>query len=222
MRRLLIIIFSCFLHLIYSQNCGCSKKPELKNLISCRPTIFKNKAKIFWEYNCNSSWITFQKGKYQHKIYSLDKATMEFSTRLGYINWTEYKNSFLIENSMASGCCDPHEYILYSKETGVKIANLGTAIFKNDSDKDPYVLTMSGNDEVLFTNLNDNKSCRIKIPQKKIENTLKNSDKFYAEELFENFQLKKGILSMQLKYKDSRNSKWKKEAIILNTAKSCN
>ncbi|GAA5092526.1 hypothetical protein GCM10023210_21560 [Chryseobacterium ginsengisoli] len=147
---------------------------------------------------------------------------MEFSTRLGYINWTEYKNSFLIENSMASGCCDPHEYILYSKETGVKIANLGTAIFKNDSDKDPYVLTMSGNDEVLFTNLNDNKSCRIKIPQKKIENTLKNSDKFYAEELFENFQLKKGILSMQLKYKDSRNSKWKKEAIILNTAKSCN
>jgi hypothetical protein len=48
---------------------------------------------------------------------------MEFTTRLGYIQWTEYKNSFLIENSKASGCCDPHEYILYSKETGKRLLN---------------------------------------------------------------------------------------------------
>lgn len=221
MKQLLIVIFSLFLHLVYSQNCGCSKKPELKNLISCQATVFKNKAKIYWEYNCNASWITFQKGKIRRKIYSLDKNTMEFTTRLGYIQWTEYKNSFLIENSKASGCCDPHEYILYSKETGKKIAELGTAIFSDDSSKNPYVLTMSGNDEVLFTNLNTNQSCRIKVSQKKIENTLKNSDILYAEELFENFQFKKGMLSMQLKYKDSGNF-WKKEKIFLDTAKDCN
>jgi hypothetical protein len=219
MKRLLIIVFSCFLNLIYSQTCSCSKKPELKDLISCKPTIFKNGAKIFWEYDCNSSWITFQNGKKKKKIFELEKEWIDFSSRLGYRSWTEYKNSFLIENSVVSGCCQPLEYILYSKETGNKIAELGTAVFKNDSGKHPYTLTMIGNDEVLFTNLNNNKSYGIKIPWKKIEYTLKNSDKFYAEELFENVQMKNGLLSMQLKYKDSKNSKWKKEFIKFNTVR---
>ncbi|MDQ0592054.1 hypothetical protein QFZ37_000423 [Chryseobacterium ginsenosidimutans] len=219
MKRPLIIFFSCFLNWIYSQTCGCLKKPELKSLISCKPTIFKNKAEIFWEYNCNSSWITFQNGKKEKKIFKLEKELIEFSGRLGYINWTEYENSFLIENSIISGCCQPLEYILYSKKTGEKLAELGTAVFKNDLGKHPYTLTMQRGDEVLFTNLNNNKSCGIKVPWKKIEYTLKNSDKFYAEELFENVQLKNGFLSMQLKYKDSKNSKWKKEIITFNTIK---
>jgi hypothetical protein len=49
------------------------QKAGIKSLISCQPTVFKNKAKIYWEYNCNASWITFQKGKIRRKIYSLDK-----------------------------------------------------------------------------------------------------------------------------------------------------
>lgn len=217
MKCFLLMFFSCFFRLIYSQTCGCSKEPMLKNIISCKPTQFKNKAKIFWEYNCNSSWITFQKGKYTKKIFSLEKQYIELSGRLGYRSWTEYKNSFLIENSMVSGCCQPAEYILYYKESGEKIRELGTIIFIDDSKISPYILTMKNYDVLLFTNLNNNKSYNIKIPKNRIQRTLNNSKILYPEKLFGNIQLKNSLLSMELEFMETKNSKWKKQIIKFDT-----
>lgn len=64
MKQLLIVIFSLFLHLAHSQNCGCSKKPELKNLISCQPTVFKNKAKYIGNTTAMLHGLRFKKGKF--------------------------------------------------------------------------------------------------------------------------------------------------------------
>ena len=95
MKTFAILLLSCFSTLISSQICSCSQMPDLKDLISCKTTTFQNGAKIYWEFDCNSSWITFQNGALKKKIFELDKTEMEFTGRLGYKSWTELGNSFL-------------------------------------------------------------------------------------------------------------------------------
>lgn len=220
MKNLLTIVAVFFsINWAFSQKCSCSENPHLKKVIFCEPSRFKNNAKIYWEYDCNSSWITFQKGNVKKKIFKLEKNLIELTGRLGYRNWTEYKNSFLIENSVISGCCEPAEYILYNKNTGEKISELGTVISINNSEAQPYTITLKTNSELLYTNLNNNKSYSIKIPHEKIKNTLENTNKFHPEYLFEDFGIKNNILSIHLRYKESKNSNWKVEVIKFNITK---
>lgn len=210
----ILILFYSFS--AYGQQCSCAQKPELKDAISCEAAQFQNKAKIYWEYNCNSSWITFQKGKEKRKIFELEKEFMELSGRLGYRSWTEYKNSFLIENSLVSGCCQPSEYILYDKNNGRKIKELGTVVFINDTKDQPYMITLKTTHKLLYTNLNNNISYPIKIPANNIENTLRNSEELYPEKLFENIHLKNKMLFISLKYRESKESDWKVKIITLH------
>ena len=221
MRTALTIILVCFFTQIYSQKCECSTNSDLKNLISCKQTKFQNGAKIYWNYDCNSSWIIFENGNIKKKIFELDKQFIDYSGRLGYRNWTEYKNVFLIENSIVSGCCQPGEFILYNKNNGKKIAELGTIIFLNDSKNIPFALTFKNNSQLLFTNLNENKFCEIKIPLNLIKKTLQNSNELYSENLFENIEFKNELLTFDIKYKETKNSNWKKKSIIFDAKKYC-
>lgn len=215
MKYLLTLLIFFSLHLTYGQQCSCSKKPELEDVISCEATHFKNGAKLFWEYNCDSSWITFQNGNHKKKIFELEKEFIELSGRLGYRSWTEYPNSFLIENSLVSGCCQPAEYILFDKNNGTKKSELGTFVFISN-EKQPYIITLKSSTKLLYTDLETNKSCPIKIPENIIEETLQNSDELYPEKLFENIHLKNGILSLSLKYKESKEAEWKVKIISLD------
>lgn len=201
---------------VYGQQCSCSQKPELKDVLSCEATLLQNGAKIYWEYDCNSSWITFQKGKEKRKIFELEKEFIALSGKLGYRNWTEYKNSFLIENSLASGCCQPAEYILYDKNNGRKITELGTVIFISDTKDQPYTVTLKNNHQLLYTNLNNNRSYPVKIPENLIENTLKNSEELYPENLFESIHVKNKMLFISLRYKESKKADWKVKTITRN------
>ena len=208
--------------MISAQICSCSEMPDLKELISCKTTTFQNEAKIYWEFDCNLSWITFENGGLKKKIFELDKSEMEFSGRLGYQSWTEFENSFLIENSLVSGCCQPDEYILYNKNNGDKISDLGTLVFIEKSGKKPFLLTLKGNDDLLFTDLSDSKSYVMNISTDKIDKTLENSDELYAENLFQNVQMQNGLLSIELRYKVSKKGKWKKKIITFDVNKAEN
>ena len=222
MKTFAILLLSCFSTMISAQICSCSEMPDLKELISCKTTTFQNEAKIYWEFDCNLSWITFENGGLKKKIFELDKSEMEFSGRLGYQSWTEFENSFLIENSLVSGCCQPDEYILYNKNNGDKISDLGTLVFIEKSGKKPFLLTLKGNDDLLFTDLSDSKSYVMNISTDKIDKTLENSDELYAENLVGNVQMKNGLLSMELRYKVSKKGKWKKEIITFDVNKAEN
>lgn len=40
-----------------SKNCDCTKDTLLAQIISCEPISLDNGAKLYWNYNCDSSWI---------------------------------------------------------------------------------------------------------------------------------------------------------------------
>lgn len=122
MKIVVIVIFMVFSQFSFAQNCSCKKKNQLNEIISCEKTIFKNGAKIYRQFNCDSSWLVFEnKAKKKKILFSLDKDLIELTGRLGYTGCIEYGNTFMIENRLVSGCCDPSEFVLFNKNNGKKL-----------------------------------------------------------------------------------------------------
>ncbi len=93
MRPLLIIALLFFINSSFGQKqCSCDSNQFLKEIISCDPVIFKNDAKLFTQYNCDSSWLTFQNKKGKKTIIYTLESLVELTGRLGYSYATEYKS----------------------------------------------------------------------------------------------------------------------------------
>lgn len=202
---------SLIAELLIGQNCSCKTQPEFSKIISCEKTIFKNGAKIYREFNCDSSWVIFESKNNKKKIiFSLNKAFIELTGKLGFVNWFEYKDTFLIENHKVSGCCEPYEYLLFDKKSGEKIANIGRVTFYSKNEKYPYFVSIDKENSNFLSvlNLETNKVFKIDLPKGRIEKTMKINGGLFPEKLFENGNIKNGIFEIQYKYKKTEESEW--------------
>lgn len=205
------IILSIISQLLFGQNCSCETQPGLNEIISCKKTIFKNGAQIYREFTCDSSWVVFEsKSKKKKILFSLDKELIELTGKLGFADWIEYKNSFLVEYHTISGCCDPYEYILFDKTNGKKIINIGREIFHSEIDKYPYFVTIDKENSnfLSFLNLETNKIFKINLPKGRIEKTMKIINSHFSETLFENGEIKNGVFEIKYNYKKTEKDKW--------------
>ena len=180
----------------------------LNELISCKPHILKNNAKLFWSFNCDSSWLTFESPRGKKKIlYSLDKDFLDLTTRIGHVYFKEFKNTFLYTNKVISGCCDPEDYYLYDKSNGDSIRYLGRAIYVSDNISLPFVVTITNSnyDENSITNynslsiynLNTRKKFKVPFPKGLIEKGIKNNDYMFPEFIFDEAEIKNKILILK-------------------------
>jgi hypothetical protein len=211
MKIIVTFIFIIISQFSSAQNCSCKERPQLNEIISCEKTTFKNGAKIYYQFNCDSSWLVFEsKTKEKKKLFSLDKSLIELTGRLGYLSWAEYNNTFIIENRLVSGCCDPSEFVLFNKNNGKKIANLGREIYHSNIKKYPYFVTIDSKESnfLKFFNLSTNKLFKINLPIGRIEKTLKITTEIFFESLFEEGEIKNGIFEIEYRYKTQHNGKW--------------
>jgi len=132
MIKALFMFTSCILTFgqLYGQKkqCHCDKDTFMNNAtVSCETKILKNKAKLYWQYNCNKIWLTLETIKRQ-KI-TLDEVPVEYygyTYRLGFHFVKEFDNSILFRSGCpANGPC---LYTLIDKTTGKKIDEFGQLI----------------------------------------------------------------------------------------------
>lgn len=198
------------------QTCGCDKKTFLNDIIDCSPTIFRNGAKLYRQYDCKSSSIIFQYGKIKKKIFELDAQLMELTGKLGYSDWTEYKQSFLIENRVASGCCQPSEFILFDKNSGRIIKELGSKIFLDNSRPiAKFLLTLKDFNTILYTNLMTNRIREVKLPKGLFEKSLLSSNELFAQDLIQKITLHPSRITINYRFKDKINSDWKTATLTI-------
>ncbi|WP_379963714.1 hypothetical protein [Epilithonimonas sp. UC225_85] len=217
MKTLIAILFSLN---IYSQNCNCESKPELKKIISCKKEKFSNGSTLSWQFDCNSSRLIFQNGKIKKTIFVLESDLMDFTGRLGYSNWKEYNTTFLIENRPVSGCCDPSEFILFDKNSGNIVKELGTYLYQYNKREDrKFIITLSGFDTIYVTDLLTTKIKKIKITSGRLENTLKNTKFLFANELFQEPVVTNRFVVLKYKYKNSKHDNWKVSTIKIDLNK---
>ncbi|WP_298116792.1 hypothetical protein [Flavobacterium sp.] len=223
MKIIITILMSLIAELIFSQNCSCKTQPELSKIISCEKTIFKNGTKIYREFNCDSSWVIFETKNNKKKIlFSLDKTLIKLTGRLGFANWFEYKNTFLIKYKTVSGCCEPNQYLLFNKTSGEKIANIERELFYSENYKYPYFISIDKDNSnfLSFMNLETNKIFKINLPKGRIEKTMKFNGGLFCESLFQNGEIKNGIFKIQYKYKKSEKSEWLIGKVSVNLIKA--
>ncbi|WHF52398.1 hypothetical protein QGN23_03740 [Chryseobacterium gotjawalense] len=205
---MLTTILTFFSLQVFSQVCSCEKKSYLKNIISCNKTTLKNGAKIYWNYDCNSSWITFQNKNFKKKIFYLEEDLQDYSGRLGFIEWTETKNYFLVKNKVISGCCEPLEIFLFNKDNGNKIKKLGTLISEKDIGQNSYFLILQDLNTVLLFKSSDDQTYKFNLPKGRLEKSLKSSGDIHAEDYFKDAKFRNNIFTVNYKYLDE-NNRWK-------------
>jgi len=233
MKTLLSIVLLFYLYPAFGQiQCHCDSNQELNEAISCEPIIFKNKAKLYTQFNCDSSWLTFQnKNGKKTIIYTLE-SLVELTGRLGYSYATEYKATFLIQNNVISGCCDPPEFVLFDKENGKEKLYLGRVIFYSESAKYPFVAyfknsnykSFDGNNidynNVTLRNVDNNKVYNIKIPQRRIATTVELTEEMFPEHLIDGSEIAGNKLIIKYRYKTKgQKDEWLTGTITIDLTK---
>lgn len=195
MKKFSIIILFFLSQIFHTQKCNCENNPELRKIISCKPQVFKNNAKVFWQYNCSSSWLTFQNKHIKKKLFSLEKDLISLTNRLGYSNIEEYKHSFLVEYRVVSGCCQSPEYILHNKNNGNVIKNLGTILYKSQANyKIQFILTLKSLTSILYTDLNTNKINYFYLKKGILEKLMLQNNYLSPDNIFDKIEMQNNII----------------------------
>ncbi len=180
-----------------SQNCSCTKDTLLAQIISCKPKLLDNGAKLYWSYNCDSSWLTFENSAGEKKtIFKLGDGLVQLTNRLGHTDFKEFSTTFLYTNRVISGCCDPDDYYLYSKSSGKLIKKFGSAIYVSDNSRMPFLVSVSNSNydrisrfdfySLSLYNIDTQKSFKIKIKKGDIEKGMNNNNNYmFPEFLFD-------------------------------------
>ncbi|MDI9309012.1 MAG: hypothetical protein QM535_02255 [Limnohabitans sp.] len=207
-----IITFLLFSSICFAQNCNCKSNPQLNEIITCKKTIFKNGAKLYRQFNCDSSWVVFEYKNKKRILDSLDKELIDLTGRLGFSNWEEYKNTFLVTYRNISGCCYPNNDFLYNKTNGKKIIDFGMEILSNEENNSGYTVYLdTENFNVLYiVNLTKGFYFEKKLPQQFIKKTLDIADIPQSDprQLIEFIDIKNGLFTFKYNYKIKKNGKW--------------
>lgn len=113
-------------------NCGCITDSLItENTTSCDTVILKSGGKLYYQFNCDSIWLTYENDK-KHIIFNMTTELYAYTYRLGYQFSKEYDKYLLFRSGCpANGPCD---FILINKETGKETKQLGELIYDHDSE----------------------------------------------------------------------------------------
>ena len=102
--------------------------------ISCDTKVFKNKSKLYWQYNCDRIWLTLENIKGQKKVIDeVEIGLYGYTYRLGYYLIKEFDKSLLFRSGCpANGPC---VYTLVDKSKGKKIKEFNQLICINTDVK---------------------------------------------------------------------------------------
>jgi len=191
------------------QQCQCITDSSLSEAVTCYTVRFSNHAKLYRQFNCDSSWLTFESSRGTKTIlYSLDDGLIGYTEKLGYQYATEYKATFLVQNNLISGCCTPPEYLLFNKSTGKVIKNLGRLIFYSEDVKFPLVVYIEDTvfSRLKFYDVNTGRLFYVPLPPHTIKNTLEKGAERYAEYLFEDAEISGNHFSVSFRYQNPGNN----------------
>ena len=184
-------------------NCGCKENMILNEVINCDTFLFDNGSLLYRQFNCDSSWLTFEnKNGFKRILTSLDSPMIEYTERLGYQFIKEFRTSLLFENRQASGGGFPINLALLNKDNGELLEDFGPIINYNDNYSNGYILYFSDDslNIVSYYNLNTEKTFNFPIPRNRISKTIEESSEVCPEFLFDDPIIENNILLFKYKY----------------------
>jgi len=216
-----ILLFSVLFTLcvdLSGQNCYCNSDSTINEVNKCDTLFFENNAKLLWNFNCDSSWLTFQSPQGNAVIiFSLGEGLQHLKSRIGFVDFIEYSNSFLVQNNVISGCCSPPNYFLFNKETGQITDTLDSVLYISENKQIPIAVSIGSSDSranesttynsLWIYNLNTLEKNVLLIPENEISVALKRTKQMYPEYLFTEPVLENNMLTLSYHKREPRNDK---------------
>jgi hypothetical protein len=103
------------------KQCHCDKDSLMNDAtISCETSTLKNNSTLYWQYNCDSIWLTLEnKNGKKTVLDEVEPSLFPYTYRLGYHLIKEYNSSLLFRSGCpANGPCN---YTLIDKSNGKKL-----------------------------------------------------------------------------------------------------
>lgn len=140
-------------------------------------------------------------------IFSLEDGLQELTGRLGYNFVEEYRNTFLIQNNVISGCCSPPEFYLYDKYTGKLKKSLGRIIFYSKDKSLPIIISITNSNydttsvmpiktSLTIYNIDESKEYLLNLPLYEIDKVLEENKVLYPEYLFEEPTIDNSVITL--------------------------
>jgi hypothetical protein len=188
-------ILILFCSSLIGQDCLCKNDSLLTDIISCDTISFDHGVKLYWSFNCDSSWLTHKNSQGKKTIiFSLGVDLVYMTGRLGYVDFIEYKDVFLVQNNVISGCCTPAEFYVYDKYSGELKYKVGRLIYYSTDISKPFLIGFTENTEdsllgvydfLTIYNLDNNKKYRFDLNKGEIDKALEETKQIYPENLFQ-------------------------------------
>jgi hypothetical protein len=188
-------------------NCGCGQDSLMnENTISCDTTILRNQSKLYYQFNCDSIWLTLEDIQEQKVVLYTEKDNFKqlygLQYRLGYHLAKEYEKYLLFRTGCpANGPCN---FVLIDKTNGKLIKEFGELIYNHQTDElYDFVLYFSESGDTIIAEFIDTGK-QIKIPVKK-----QHFNAVIPEYIFDNISYENNIISLTYQYEENKTTKEK-------------
>jgi len=143
MKLIALIILTLSITCSFAQ-CKCDSVPEMNVWVKCDTTILKNGAYLYYQFNCDSTWLTFENNHIKKYIFSIGADLTQYNYRLGYDLTAEFKNYLLFRyDCPATGSCN---HVLIDKSTGVIVKQLNEIIYESNENGLDLIVYFTNND----------------------------------------------------------------------------
>jgi hypothetical protein len=159
-----------------------------ENEYFCDTTYLSNGSKLYYQWNCDSTWLTFE-NQTPVTLNSCTYISLILCSRLGLSYLKEYPNYLFFIHNWISGCCTPPDLVFIDKLTGKEKKRIANDLFVwGDTDKD-YALYFS---DTTYTNLiylnhlSNNKST-YQFEDSEVAKSITKNNTIHLNDLFKNF-----------------------------------
>ncbi len=208
---LILILISSLNIIAQRTNCGCSEKEiSLEKQYKCDTVVFSNSAKMYWQWNCDSSWLTFE-NKEKTILKSCKNETVYECERTGLNYLKEYDNYLLFQHKWISGCCTPPDLVFINKENGKEIKRITSELFIWGDIVDNYSVYFSDTTYtklMLLNHITDNQQIQ-NFKNKEIENSVSKNQVIQLSNLFKSFEKNNEYLTFDFKKENGEVEKIK-------------
>lgn len=223
LHKIVILLFFYSFQNANAQNCFCPKDSFLNELISCDTVLLKGKSKVYYQFNCDSSWLTFENSKGEKSVlFYLDSELIDLTYKLGWHVWKDYDETVLFVARETSGLPTTLYYSLYNKNTQ-NIRTFSHVVYDCYDSLCDFILYFPDS-TYNYLNLymfNSSKEYKIDLPKNLLYESFQQYFGLfmYIENLFEEPTINGNVYTFPYTYFDKENSIEKKGEISIDLKK---
>lgn len=165
----------------------CSCENASFNLVRCDTTHYTTGAKTYWQWTCDSAWLTFEtKKKGKKTIQSFHGEYIPKSQNIGPRFIKELSNKLWFKQQKISGCCYPPSHFILDSKNGNILFNLPEKLFVHENTEKNLLFYFKDTTYQVLTlyNIQKNIKTHYTFPDNRISQTVTHGGVPYVKDLF--------------------------------------